>query len=132
MENENKGLVGVDAGRGAGKGIDTGVFIDIESVPGSEVVRALPSNPSGTWHFRGPMSFPPKSYFLFVTMTPPGLRRAFSCDYSAGRAIPNLLVTVAVASSAFPKKFSTESRKVNSTPTSSAVTFRSARREPSK
>lgn len=46
--------------------------------------------------------------------------------------LPDLLMTVAVASSTPPKKFSTERRKVNSTPTSSAVAFRSAMREPWK
>lgn len=51
---------------------------------------------------------------------------------SDGVAIPYLLVTVAVASSAFPRKFWTASEKVNSTPTSSAVTLTSARRDPWK
>lgn len=46
--------------------------------------------------------------------------------------LSNLRVTVDMASSVLPKKFSSDSRKVNSTPTSRAVAFSSARREPWK
>lgn len=56
----------------------------------------------------------------------------YAWHISVGVTIPNLLVTVAVASSAFPRKFRTESEKVNSTPTSSAVALSSARRDPWK
>lgn len=48
------------------------------------------------------------------------------------RACSHIRVTVAVASSTSPKKFSTVTEKVNSTPTSSAVAFSSASRDPSK